>query len=853
MCNSSIHRALLALLIVLITTIFLTVLPSTYAVRSEDVDDWCVVDCYWTAPVRRGALATLEVMIKCLSPTPINNVTARLNLTKLYGYEYYVVDTYNGTVVYPRVVTFTFTFRVPDEAKLTTYVLPLEIRYLKNCTSLIWSTELTISIAGEPDLVVIDYRPRTLTKEVENEVTVLIENNGTATARDVAIEVYTADPSVTVTTESVVGRFAVLDQDQVAEVRFSIYPSSRSGDTTSVTIRITYYDTSGRFYMTYTMGFKIAEVPTPELVIYTSKTSLKAGVQEVVDVLVENRGPGTAKNVTIEVITHSPKLTVVGRSKLYVGDIPPEAIASVKLGLYADPNAIGGADVALTVHYTDDLDRSHLETVTLGFVIVRAEAPLIVLEMEPRQVSPGEVQRVYLEVKNVGGDTAHDVVLNLQPTPQLAVLGPTVIDVGTVPPGSSKRIEIGLYVPTERFGVQNLRAIITYRDSRGSTYVNTITLSLISLERGKPYITYAVLNSTLEPNRVNRVVIVVSNVGLGSAYNVTIVLTPAPGSEKYVSLASPGRYFYPVLRENETVTTAFRLFIQPVVYGAVQLYLSILYEDKWGKSYRVLTPVGFEVRGLAEIAVAHVLTIPTPIFDGDRAVRIQVTVTNIGNYPAKNLKLVLRGNVTKPTYAGSDTYTIPYLPVGNTVTVTFVMDISEGYEGLHELHLDVRGSYVINKSIPVPLLVYGKARWSIEIKSPKVLKPGMRGVKLLLVLKNLGKVMCRDVRISLVSPYITGTTTILVGDVGPEESRVVAMEIDVSDAIPIGKNPIEFDIFWTQEGRELSTSKVVNVVVEKAEVKITMFVIIALIAIATILICYVLKRRSIISRVVGGV
>lgn len=65
---------------------------------------------------------------------------------------------------------------------------------------------------------------------------------------------------------------------------------------------------------------------------------------------------------------------------------------------------------------------------------------------------------------------------------------------------------------------------------------------------------------------------------------------------------------------------------------------------------------------------------------------------------------------------------------------------------------------------------------------------------------NISNVTAEQVRISIVSAYISGVTSVLIGDLLGGESRVAVLEVDFSETAPL-ELEIEIQISWYQGER----------------------------------------------------
>ncbi|MEM2743091.1 MAG: hypothetical protein QXF54_03720, partial [Candidatus Methanomethylicaceae archaeon] len=143
-------------------------------------------------------------------------------------------------------------------------------------------------------------------------------------------------------------------------------------------------------------------------------------------------------------------------------------------------------------------------------------------------------------------------------------------------------------------------------------------------------------------------------------------------------------------------------------------------------------------------------------------------------------------------------------------------------------------SEVYNTSLP--LTIYEKANLIIDkIYFDKEVVPGSRSVKLFLDIKNIGNSTAENVRISLISAYITGSTVTVLGNLPGGSKRTVMMEVDISERTNPGLLDVDIEITWNQEGRSLTKSITVEVPIKEVKMSIYLWIILPLIIITIIL------------------
>ena len=71
---------------------------------------------------------------------------------------------------------------------------------------------------------------------------------------------------------------------------------------------------------------------------------------------------------------------------------------------------------------------------------------IVITDVRPTTLYPGETAEVTIVVKNNGGRDARDIRLEFQGTPQLSVVGATVAHINTLPEWSEKEVKVTVHV-----------------------------------------------------------------------------------------------------------------------------------------------------------------------------------------------------------------------------------------------------------------------------------------------------------------------------------------------------------------------------------------------------------------------
>ena len=320
---------------------------------------------------------------------------------------------------------------------------------------------------------------------------------------------------------------------------------------------------------------------------------------------------------------------------------------------------------------------------------------------------------------------------------------------------------------------------------------------------GAPDLDVETLDYEVKAGGEGQITIRVSNVGGGVARWVKLVLVP---QSPYVVLLGENTYTRRVLEPGDRWNITVPLSVS--AGNSFSLSVSAVYLDQHKNEYTASYVLGFKVVGEAVLQVSGVSATPTPILPGDRAVYLHVAIANTGDAAAEDVQLTLQEvpGVLEATYAGSNSVLLPYIPPGSVVDAVFLVDVDEGAEA-GEYQIPLTAEYEGgSENLTVSITIREKARFVLKSLSfdPEP-RPGLRRVKVEVELRNVANEAAENVRVSIVSPYLTGSTASLVGDVDADSPAIlIVLEVDVDDGAPTGEVPIDIRVSWSQDGRSLS-------------------------------------------------
>ncbi|RLF19462.1 MAG: hypothetical protein DRM97_08415, partial [Thermoprotei archaeon] len=718
--------------------------------------------------------------------------------------------------------------------------LPLTIAYKGDEVQGVHQVEVPVTFKGAP-LIRAYAEEKSIVPGAVNKILITISNEGDGVARDVEIRI---EPRgfAAVIGESV-KTISMMEPGESIKYEILLSVEEEVDRYVQVDVRITYRDQHDRtFTDTYTFGFAIHTAPRPYIVLVPKGTKLEPGKVNTIELQVTNVGDVEAREIVIQFTSRDPEITVLGSNFIMIDSLSPGEDILLVIKAEVSSSAKGPLEIVATIAYVDPNNVSYRETRNIGFYARSPPRPIVKVEPLNTTIVTGVVSEVTLKVVNIGQEVAKRIMIDLLPSQGILVIGSGRVYVEELPPGQEILLRINVTTSERTLAQTYIEVRFSYEDDRGRRFEDYTRIGLNAEPSSEPCVVAELLDEVLKPSSTNEVKVKIVNVGRSIARNVTIVLVSY--AEQATVLGS-GMRIIEKLNYMESVTLEYSVYVQPKVYGTIQLYLTITFEDPSGFTHRKIVPIGFKVKGEGRLAISKVMLRPPTIYPGDRPVYMTLYITNIGDYIGEDVELHLKAkdNIIAPLYKGADVVKIPLIPIGEVVEATFMLSISEDASpGHYELELEVRGEHVVNETLHVPLTIHEPARFNISlISASPAPRPGSKGIKLRLYIVNTSNVTAEEVVVELISPLLVGSTTSLIGNMPPEYGTIVVFEVDVDEHALVGRLPVDINVVWRQDERLLSDAYTIYLNIEKPE-QYTMYLVGLLIALA-IITGLLIKRR----------
>ncbi|RLI00932.1 hypothetical protein DRO38_05745 [Candidatus Bathyarchaeota archaeon] len=351
-----------------------------------------------------------------------------------------------------------------------------------------------------------------------------------------------------------------------------------------------------------------------------------------------------------------------------------------------------------------------------------SHANIVITDVKPTDLSPGDTRDVTLTIKNDGSRDARHITLNFQSTAYVSVIGSSVVYIHSLNAWTSKDVTIKVHVaegaPDGTYEVPITCSFDEYYYTATQGYVTApmtpTQLGIVFNVRGEIIIDVA--DVTTDPTEVRpgddyvTVTATLSNSGEGQAKEVKAVLECPEGFKPsksatniaYIGILNPG---------SQSVAT-FQIDVEDGIRdGYYSLPLRITYKDTNNNDYSITRDLRILVEPKPDFEVTSVKISPETIRSGDH-VRLEITVKNTGSEDAKSVEIRAIRKATQPFDFDERSCYIGDLDVGEEGTGALTFDVenpADAREYLLKVRIRCTGDpdvgdynvYTFDRTVPV--------------------------------------------------------------------------------------------------------------------------------------------------------
>jgi uncharacterized membrane protein len=389
---------------------------------------------------------------------------------------------------------------IDQSTPLGAYSLTLTAVYMKKVqygTSMLESTSLQIGIvvASARDIMLNpNVEDASLTAGVENSVNIALENIGDEPVYEIDAAITSTSPYIVVTEG---GRFI---SESIGVNQSVSHPStlriSRNAPlgVYTLTETVTYEDTDGQSYIeSFSLGFYINNSkPDPLLDLVIENPRLTGGIENTVNVQMENNGDEGVYYIDATLSSTSPYITVLEGARFTRDDLDPGQASSFESVIAVSMNIpIGVYSLTASVSYRDSEGQVYMEAFNLGVSVgsleVVNQTSMVMRRYDTSidTVRPGDEFDLTLGLESLGAN-AYDVKasLSLDPMTGVSIMSPTTVSMGEMEPGLMEDAVFELLVGGEvKAGQYPAMVTVSYLGSDGvpRSLMETVTLSIRGL------------------------------------------------------------------------------------------------------------------------------------------------------------------------------------------------------------------------------------------------------------------------------------------------------------------------------------------------------------------------------------
>ncbi len=320
-------------------------------------------------------------------------------------------------------------------------------------------------------------------------------------------------------------------------------------------------------------------------------------------------------------------------------------------------------------------------------------AKIVIIDVAPTALSPGDIKDVSLTVKNQGGRDARHITLNFQNGDHVSLIGSSTVHIASLNAWCSKEIPITIKAEDEiDEGAYPIPIEVTfdeysYSASEGPVIrpiMNVTPITIVFNVEGTTTLEVADVETNppelREDSENNNVTVLIDNSGTAKARSVTVKIDPAsPFTEAYSGSTSD---FTDEISARKSHRFVFALDIEDgAKEGSYTIPLTIDYIGEEDQKISLEKSITLKIGSQADFRVGEATTNPAAITRGTEF-RINVPVKNIGNKDAESVKAILK---TKSYFTGTKTDYLGDIEQGSEKIATFELEadrdtIADNYE-----------------------------------------------------------------------------------------------------------------------------------------------------------------------------
>jgi len=325
-------------------------------------------------------------------------------------------------------------------------------------------------------------------------------------------------------------------------------------------------------------------------------------------------------------------------------------------------------------------------------VLAGTNANIVISDITPTNLAPGETREITLTVKNDGSRDARHITLNFQSSDYISVIGTSTIYINSINAWCDTSIKIMVRVEDGidpgAYSIPITASFDEYYYTATTGYVTSAmtptTLTIVFDVEGEILLDVADISTSplelREDSENNNITVLVENAGSKDARSVTVTIDPAsPFLEAYSGSRTD---FTELIASRSSHSFLFALdVVDGAAAGVYSIPLTIDYIDDEYNPFRINTTINLRISPQADFKVGTPTTSP-PVITKGTTFRMNLPIENTGNKDAESVKAILK---TKSYFTGAKTDYLGDIAVGEVKIATFELEadrdtIPDNYE-----------------------------------------------------------------------------------------------------------------------------------------------------------------------------
>ncbi|OFV67414.1 MAG: secreted protein containing APHP domain protein [Candidatus Syntrophoarchaeum caldarius] len=325
-------------------------------------------------------------------------------------------------------------------------------------------------------------------------------------------------------------------------------------------------------------------------------------------------------------------------------------------------------------------------------VLAGTNANIVISDITPTNLAPGETREITLTVKNDGSRDARHITLNFQSSEYISVIGTSTIYINSINAWCDTSIKIMVRVEDGidpgAYSIPITASFDEYYYTATTGYVTSAmtptTLTIVFDVEGEILLDVADISTSplelREDSENNNITVLVENAGSKDAKSVTVTIDPAsPFLEAYSGSRTD---FTEVIASRSSHSFSFALdVVDGAAAGVYSIPLTIDYIDDEYNPFRINTTINLRISPQADFKVGTPTTSP-PVITKGTTFRMNLPIENTGNKDAESVKAILK---TKSYFTGAKTDYLGDIAIGEVKIATFELEadrdtIPDNYE-----------------------------------------------------------------------------------------------------------------------------------------------------------------------------